>query len=268
MSIIKRLDEARQAYKKKDKQASVAAHDPQRIMENTEQHSGAGSQYIGEMVYGGLDGIITSFTVVSGVSGAHLGAHVILILGLANLLADGFAMAIGSYLSRKSESEYFERERQREAWEVENYPDGERAELLVIYLKKGYSEEDARHLVEIKTRDKKLWVDTMMLEELHMLEEESNPLRNAVATYIAFVVAGAVPLLVYLLGLVVPIPVAITFPIAVGLSALALFGLGATKVFVTQRSPWRSGLEMLVVGGAAAAAAYLVGALLKGLGGA
>jgi VIT1/CCC1 family predicted Fe2+/Mn2+ transporter len=267
MGLSRRLEEARQAFVRGDTAASASAHDPRRIAHaSREEHGGAGSQYLGEMVYGGLDGIITTFAVVSGVAGAQLGMNVVLILGVANLLADGFSMGTGAYLSAKSEHEYYERERQREAWEVEHFPEGERAELFELYRKQGYPEEDARQLVAIKTRDRERWVESMMVEELGMLTEDRNPFRIGLATFAAFVAAGSVPLLVYLLAMAVAIPAAALFPVSLALSGLALFGLGAAKVLVTQMSAFRSGLEMLLVGGLAAGVAYAVGALLKGIG--
>ncbi len=267
MSMSKRLEEARQAFTRHDTQASALVHDPARIAEAAEQHGGAGSQYLGEMVYGGLDGIITTFAVVSGVAGAQLGTPVILILGLANLFADGFSMATGAYLSTKSEQEYYRKEWEREAWEVEHFPDGECAELFEVYRKRGYADDEARQLVEIQSRKPTRWVKAMMLDELGMMEDERNPLVNGLVTFAAFVVAGAVPLLIYLLGLVFPIPPEAAFPVAIALSGLALFGLGAAKVAVTKLNPIRSGFEMLIVGGLAAGVAYAVGALLKGIGG-
>ncbi len=267
MSITKRLDDARKAFARGDVAGSAAAHDFRRIAHAArEQHAGSGAQYLGDLVYGGLDGIITTFAVVSGVAGANLGTGVILIMGLANLLADGFSMATGAYLSTKSEQEYYEQERRREEWEVDHFPEGERAELYELYRARGYPEEDAEQLVAIQSRDKTRWVDAMMLEELQMLRDDSNPLLNAAATLFAFIVAGSVPLLIYLLGLAVPVPAGLSFPISLGLSAAALFGLGAAKVLVTGQRPLRSGLEMLLVGGLAAAVAYAVGALLRGLG--
>lgn len=267
MSIGKRIDDARKAFARGDQAAAAAAHDFRRIAHAAhEEHAGSGAQYLGDLVYGGLDGIITTFAVVSGVAGANLGTGVILILGLANLLADGFSMATGAYLSTRSEQEYYEQERRREEWEVEHFPEGERAELYELYRARGYPDDDAAQLVAIQSRDKTRWVDAMMLEELQMLRNDGNPLINAVATFGAFVVAGSVPLLIYLLGLVVPVPANLSFPISLVLSGLALFGLGAAKVLVTGRRPLRSGLEMLLVGGLAAAVAYAVGALLRGLG--
>jgi VIT1/CCC1 family predicted Fe2+/Mn2+ transporter len=266
MGLTKRLDEARKAYARRDLTASGRAHAPDAIAEAAEAHGAASHQYIGDLVYGGLDGIVTTFAVVSGVAGAALGASVILILGLANLFADGLSMATGAYLSTKSEREYYERERQREAWEVEHFPEGERAEMLALYRARGYSEEDAETLARIHSKDKERWVDEMMVQELGLLPDERTPWRSALATFGAFLVAGSVPLLVYLVGLVVAIDPVVSFVVSLVLSALALFILGAAKVFVTERSWFRSGLEMLLVGGLAAAVAYLVGAVLAGLG--
>ncbi len=267
MGISKRLEKARRAFEQGDLEASAQAHAHKSIAQAAEQHGGASSQYLGEMVYGGLDGIITTFAVVSGVAGAQLDTPLILILGVANLLADGFSMATGAYLSSRSEQEYYRKEWEREAWEVEHFPDGERAELYEVYRQRGYTEDDAQKLVEIQSRQPERWVNAMMVDELGMMKDDRNPLANGLATFISFVVAGIVPLLIYLLGLFISIPPASEFPIALLLSGLALFALGAAKVLVTKMNPLRSGVEMLVVGGLAAGVAYLVGALLKGIGG-
>ncbi len=267
MSLTRRLDEAREAFARRDTDAAARAHQPDRIAAPPEDHAGVGSQYIGEIVYGGLDGIITTFAVVSGVAGAQLGASVVLILGLANLLADGFAMATGAYLSARSEGEYYDREWEREAWEVEHFPEAERAELYEIYRAQGYPEDDALRLVDIKAKDSQRWIRSMMVEELGMLEENRNPLFIGLATLIAFVALGSVPLAAFFVGLFRPIPVEAAFPASVILTGVGLFGLGAAKVVATRLSPVRSGVEMLVVGGLAAAVAYGIGALMKGIAG-
>lgn len=272
MNLFKRVKSARDAYEKGDMQASAQAHSPELIARAAartaeERHGGVSSLYLGDMVYGGLDGIVTTFAVVSGVAGAQLSSNIILILGLANLFADGFSMATGAFLSTRSEQEYYHRERRREAWEVEHFPDGERAELYEMYVGRGYSEEDARSLVEIQSRDPERWVDAMMVDELGMLPDERKPLLSGLATLIAFIVAGSIPLLVYLVGLFIHFPVQYGFPISTVLSGVALFSLGASKVLVTQRNAFRSGLEMLLVGGLAAGVAYIVGSLLRGIGG-
>ena len=266
MSITKRLDEARKAFAKRDKKAAAAAHTPERIqVAHKERHGGFGSEYIGDIVYGGLDGIITTFAVISSVMGAGLEISIVLIMGIANLLADGFSMSAGAFLSTKSEQERYQGELEREYWEVENFPDAERQELIEIYRQEGFSEEEANQLVEIISRDDDRLVDRMMSDELGLEKIEGNPINNALATFISFIIFGAVPLSVYVVGLFVDIPLETAYPISILLTSLALFALGATKVLVTGQSPLRSGLEMLLVGGLSAVVAYGIGALLEGL---
>jgi vacuolar iron transporter family protein len=261
-----RLSLARVSFSRGDTDASARAHTPEAIARAAaEEHGGAGSQYIGDMVLGGLDGTITTFAVVSGVAGARLGLNVVMIMGLANLFADGFSMAIGSFLSLRSEREYYEKEKSREAWEVEHFPNGEKQELVEIYRKQGYTEPESRQLVEIISRDPRRWVDAMMVGELGLLPDERTPLRSALITFSAFVLAGAIPLLVYLVGLVVPIAPATAFTVSLAMSGVTLFILGSAKVVVTHRSPLRSGLEMLAVGSLAAFVAYIVGVVLKSI---
>ena len=269
--ISKRIDQARKAFTTRDISAAAKLHDPQHLADAVQGDKLAGGSWAGtylkSIVYGGLDGIITTFAVVSGVAGAELGAQVIVILGVGNLLADGFSMGIGDYLSTKSEREYYDREAQRQAWEIEHVPEGQRAELRALYLEHGYSAHEAEQLVEVQTHTQARWVNAMMREELGMSRDATNPMAHAVATFTAFVIAGSLPLLVYLVGLVFPVATTTAFITSMVLSALALFGLGAAKVFVTQRNPFRSGFEMFVVGGLAAVVAYVVGAGLKHIGG-
>ena len=264
------LERAREAvFDHQAFEGAQVAHKPATDRAEREGHAGPSSRYLGPVVYGALDGIITTFAIVSGVAGAALGSGVILILGLANLFADGVSMATGAYLSARSEKEYYRREREREQWEVEHIPEGECAKLSSIFRRRGYSRDDAQRLVDIECRrgNRDRLVDTMLVYELNLLPDERRPQLIALATLGAFVVAGTVPLLAYLAGLFVPIASGVAFEIAISLTAAALFAVGAARVLVTERNWLRSGLEMLVVGGLAAGVAYLVGYLLRGLGG-
>jgi VIT1/CCC1 family predicted Fe2+/Mn2+ transporter len=130
-----------------------------------------------------------------------------------------------------------------------------------------YTEEEAADLVRSQSRDGERWVQAMMVDELGLLRDERRPLLSGLTTLGAFLAAGSVPLLFCLLALLFPLPAGVGFPVSVALTACALFGLGAAKVVVTGLGAVRSGLEMLLVGGLAAGAAYAVGALLKGLAG-
>ncbi|HEX6587464.1 MAG TPA: VIT1/CCC1 transporter family protein [Longimicrobiales bacterium] len=271
LSISRRVDAARRAFDRKDVEAGRRLHDPdfisRAVQDDERRRTSWFGAYIGSMVYGALDGIVTTFAVVSGVAGANLSSNIILILGIGNLLADGFSMGVGDFLSTKSEREYYDREARRQRWEIESFPEGQRAELHALYLKDGWRSGDAEQLVELHTHDTDRWVNAMMIEELGMLKEDHNPLYNALTTFLAFVIAGSVPLGVYLVGLVVPIEADVAFHWSLALSGVALFLVGAAKVFVTRLNPLRSGLEMLLVGGLAAGVAYLIGDLLQHVGG-
>jgi vacuolar iron transporter family protein len=260
--LSRNLEKAKDAFKNKDIKASMSAHQQKAAVENHNQEQG---QYIKSLIYGGLDGIITTFAVVAGVAGASLNAGVVLILGFANLIADGLSMAIGDYLSTKAEMEYEEAERERELWEVEHYPEGEKQELIELYMEKGLTKEDAALITETISKNKKAWVDVMMVEELGIISESESPLKNALVTFFSFVVFGFIPILIYVLAKFIPGLQGNTFLIACGLTGLTLFALGALKVKITSKNWFLSGLEMLIVGGVAAAAAYIVGTLLSGL---
>jgi len=269
--LTRKLDEAREAWRNKDVEATRRAHDGLSASHSArpgsaeEKHKTGSGKYIKSVIYGGLDGTITTFAAVAGVAGASLSAGVVLIMGLANLLADGLSMSIGDYLSSKSESEYEAAERAREAWEVDNYPEGEKRELEEIYRERGMSEEDARAVVEIVAKDRKSWVDTMMVEELGIMPNDESPLKSAVATFASFALFGFLPVAAYVLGMFIPAVAAIRFPLACILTGATLFGLGALKTTITGKKWYISGLEMLLVGSIAAVAAYVVGMLLGGL---
>jgi len=260
MSLTRSLEKAKEAYKNRDKKASIAAHN----QSASEQHNVSG-QYLKSAIYGGMDGIITTFAVVAGVAGASLNAGVVLILGFANLIADGLSMAIGDYVSTKSEREYHAAEREREAWEVKNYPEGEKKELVEIYTGKGVSVKDAKVIVNALSKNEKAWVDVMMVEELGIVESEESPLKNALVTFVSFGVFGLIPLLAYVLALGIGVFQSATFLVACILTGITLFTLGALKVRVTGKNWARSGIEVLLIGGITAAAAYGVGYLLSGL---
>lgn len=257
------LKKAKEAYKNNDISESKKAHDAKQIFAK-EEHQTEG-QYIKSVVYGGLDGIITTFAVVAGVAGASLSGGIVLIMGLANLIADGLSMAIGDYLSTKSEIEYQKNERKREAWEVDNYPEGEKKELIEIYVEKGMKKADAIKTVDLIAKNKKTWVDIMMVEELGILQSNESPLKSAIITFFSFGIFGFIPLIAYIVSSSIPFIAQNTFVVASVLTGMTLFGLGAAKVKVTGKNWFISGLEMLIVGGIAASAAFLVGFLLSGL---
>lgn len=218
-------------------------------------------KYLGEFVYGGIDGCVTTFAVVAGAVGAGLDSAIIIILGFANLLADGFAMSVGAYLSTKSENDNFQKHRQIESWEVDNMPDAEREEIREIYKTKGFEGELLEQVVAVITSDKDRWVDEMMKDELEMMEEDKSPIWMGAVTYISFLSIGLIPLLVYVADYIRPLHTNL-FLIASVLTALGFTLIGWLKTYVNQTSAWRGVLETLLLGGIAAAVSYFVGDLL------
>lgn len=257
-----RVEDAQKAFESKNVEATKKAHFKEDIA--NDKHSKEKGKYVGDMVYGALDGTVTTFAIVSGVQGANLSSSIVLILGFANLIGDGLSMAIGNYLGTKSEIEYIKKEREREEWEVENYPKGEIEEIREIFRKKGFKGKDLERAVKIVTSDKKIWVDTMMLDELGLTSEDKTPFYSGLATFIAFIIAGFVPLLAFVISLFYPFE--LVFEVSIALTAMILFIAGALRTLLTGRNWMKSGLEMLFVGSIAASVAYLVGYLLRGLG--
>jgi vacuolar iron transporter family protein len=258
---------ARKKLKPEQVDAAAEAHEQDRIEQSVQGGSDFKTEYLSSVVYGGLDGIITTFAIVSGVMGAQLVPEIIMILGVANLLGDGFSMAAGAYLSAKSEQEVHASERRQMADRIAQAPDIQVDDLYELYCRQGYSESEAMRLTEIKSRDPGRWVNTMLVEKHLRLPQKEKPLLKGVFTFIAFVLFGAVPLSIFMVDLVIDLGITAhqAFLLSIVFTGVALMLLGAAKIFVTGRSPLRSGLEMLMVGGLAAAVAYAVGAFLKNL---
>lgn len=263
-----RKQEAQQGFENKDVEASKKAHTKEAVVHDItkhhEKHARSG-QYLGEFVYGGIDGAVTTFAVVAGAEGASLAPEIVIILGFANLIADGFSMACGAFMSEKANREYIEKERKREEWEVENVPEGEIEEVREIYRQKGFKGEDLEKAVKVITSDKKIWVDTMMVEELGLMEDGKNPILAAGLTYFGFLIIGIIPLLSYVLAYYYPFFQSGTFAIAIFLTIVALSIVGVVKRVITKSDLWRSIFETVFIGGAAAFIAYYIGFFLRSL---
>ena len=259
-----RIRKARAAYESKDVEATKKVHTAEAIKSAAEHHEATGS-YIGDFVYGAIDGSVTTFAVVSGVAGAALSANIVIILGLANLFADGFSMAIGNYLSSKSDIEFIQRERKREEWEIEHYPKGEIEEIRQIYKEKGFRGKDLERAVKVITSNKDVWVDTMMKSELRLIEDQISPFKKGAVTFISFLLVGSIPLMPYFLSFSSEATKQIVYPLSVIMTFIAFFFIGSAKVYVTKKNWLISGLETLLIGGAAAIIAYAVGYFLRGL---
>ena len=211
-------------------------------------------------MYGANDGIITTFAVISGAAGALLSTGPIVILGLASLIADGISMGLSNYLAISSRLDYQKDERKREEFEVENFHDKERGEVKDILKKWDIHESRIEAVLDDITKNKKNWVDIMMREELGIFEDQlESPAKHGLVTSIAFVISGFLPLIPYLIGIQTSSP----FILSLLTTAVSLFIVGAARTYITGSSWWKSGIQMLLIGGLAALTAYFVGGIVK-----
>lgn len=269
LALVPVPDGARKAYDGLDIDASKNFHDTRKTA-GTEMHQTAGP-FLKPLIFGGLDGILTSFAIVAGAAGGSMPIPVVLVLGFSNIFADALAMGVGEFLSSKAENEWILSERRRENWEMENYPEGEIAEMIDIYEDRGMSREDATIVIEKMSKYKDFFVDVMMAEELALQvpdkDHKVESMKDGVAMFCSFATFGSLPLLGYVI-----IPALfpnkgeeVLFTAACVITALVLFGMGCVKSVFSAANWFMCGLETLLLGGACATVAYTVGQFVDGL---
>ena len=220
--------------------------------------SGIG-RYLGEMVLGANDGLVSILGFVAGAYGATQNNFLVFITGVIAMVAASISMGAGVFLSARAEREFYDGEKKRELFEMKELPEAETEEIRQIYKAKGFEGAELESIVKrIVSRDD-LWLKTMMLEELHLIEPSSGgEWKSGLATMGAFVAAALVPLLPYLI-----LRDTSAFWVSIMLTIMTLFAAGAVKTWVTGYLWFRAGLEMALVGGAAAGVGYFVGVLLE-----
>ncbi len=242
-----------------DPKALAEMHTPEAIEEriaSAKQHS-----YLGDFVLGAVDGTVTTFAIVAGAAGAGLSSGVAIVLGLANVVADGFSMAVSNYLKSRADRQIVERFRKMEEMHIDEIPDAEREEIRQIFANKGFDGAVLDEIVRVITRDRQRWVDTMLTEEWGLQLEMPSPVRAALTTFVAFVLAGLVPLLP--LFLAAWFAASEMFLASAVLTALTFFSIGWIRGRLTGHKPLPSGIETLLIGGTAAALAFFVGLILR-----
>ncbi len=215
-------------------------------------------EFTRDLIFGLNDGLASNFSLIAGVSGAGTSRTVVVLAGVAGLLAGAFSMAAGAYLSHKSHREVIDKEVLRERDEITYAPDEARDELSRIYVAKGIPADEAEILVRRISVDPQRWLETLVTEKLGLsLRQGPSPMLDGICTGAGFGVGAAIPVIPFLAA---GGPGAL---VASGiLSLLALFTVGAAKSLVTARSALRSGVEMVVIGAGAALVTNIVGRLL------
>ncbi|KAL7547454.1 hypothetical protein ACHAWF_011739 [Thalassiosira exigua] len=262
---------ARKAYDGLDADASKNYHDTRHTQtQSTEMHQTEGG-YLKPLIFGGLDGILTSFAIVAGAAGGSMPVPVVLVLGFSNIFADALAMGVGEFLSSKAENEWILSERRRENWELENYPDGEIREMIDIYESRGMSRKDATQVIETMSKYKDFFVDVMMAEELKLQVPEEDhkieSMKEGVVMFCSFASFGSLPLLGYVVipALFPQLGEEVLFTAACVVTGLVLFGMGCVKSIFSATNWFICGLETLLLGGACATVAYTIGQFIDSL---
>lgn len=208
-------------------------------------------------IFGVNDGLVSNLSLIMGVTGAHQSNKVILVAGVAGLLAGAFSMGGGEYVSMRVQRELFERLLHIEAHELATEPEEEHEELREIYVQRGFPPDLAQQLTEVVMADPKVALDTHAREELGLDPEElGSPWGAAISSFVMFTLGAAVPLLPFVLGSGTAAVLA-----AIAASGAVLFAVGAGMSLLTGRPAWLSGGRMLLIGGTLAAITYFVGTL-------
>lgn len=259
--LVRSLPAARTAFDQQDVELSKAVH--AKNAPNTEEGHNHGGDVIKSVVFGGLDGILTTFAIVSGATGGGMSTAVILILGFSNKISDALSMGLGDALSTKAEHEHVFQEREREFWEFDNFASGEVEEMIELYESKGMSREDATTCITLMAEHRDFFVDLMLVEELGLQvpDEDANPWFDGFVTFCSFIVFGFMPLLGYCVFpfLYPDMSQEMLFAIACVVTAGTLFVLGSIKSRFSPKKWWKSGMEMLAVGGAVALVSWSIG---------
>lgn len=231
------------------------SHEAEDIRSRLEERRKA--NYLRDFIYGSIDGTVTTFAIISGVFGAGLSNQTIIILGFANVLADGFSMAASNYLGTKAEIDEKNKLRQFELTQLRRAPGGELAEIREIFRLKGFSGPFLEEIVKIISKDEKEWVKIMLQEEYGIGDNERNALHSGVATFVAFIFFGFLPLIPFLLN------TGNSFTISTVLAGISFFVVGSFKSRWSLEKWWLSGIKTFLIGLVASLIAYYVGNLLK-----
>jgi VIT1/CCC1 family predicted Fe2+/Mn2+ transporter len=222
------------------------------------------SNHIRDFVFGFGDGINTSLGIVAGVGGANSSADFIILASLVGMFTGAKAMAVQNYLAVKSQREILESEIKREEFEIETVPEKERLEIEEIYRAKDFDEDLLKQVTDKITSNKKVWLKTMLTEELGLnLDIVGNPIKGALIMFASFLIGGVLPILPYLLSKTGFIPIHFSLWIAIAISIASSFLIGAKKARLAKKNWVKGGIEMSGLGTGIALIGYGIGAELN-----
>jgi VIT1/CCC1 family predicted Fe2+/Mn2+ transporter len=252
------VEAMREGVSRRGARASAPDRSPADISARERWHRAGQTGTLRATIFGVNDGLVSNLALVMGVAGAAADPHFILLAGIAGLLAGAFSMAAGEWISMQSQRELFERQIALERAELAAIPEEEEIELAMIYRRKGFTEDESAAIARRLMSDPEAALDTLVREELGLDPDQlGSPWGAATGSFLAFAGGAVLPVLPYLI-----LRESTAFWIALVLSLAALFVVGAAVSLLTGRSALLSGVRQSLIGGAAAAVTYVVGALV------
>lgn len=244
--------------KEANKEELIKEHHPTIIRKRLSQKQ---KKYnVSDAVLGGIDGCITTFAVVSGSVGAGFPSSVAVILGFANLFADGFSMATSNYESIRAQQEFNDAIKNSEKMHIKEIPEGEREEIRQIFRAKGFDNELLENIIDTITKDERVWLEVMLAEEHGISKTSPSPYRSALVTFLAFIFVGTFPLIPYLIS---SLEIKEQFIFSAILAGIMFFLIGMYKNIAHAKPSFSSGVRTLFTGGAAASLAYVTAYILR-----
>ena len=231
--------------------------DQVRLHDNHDPHHG--EFRLSDVILGGQDGLVNVLGVVLGVAAATLDSRIVIAAGMAATFAESISMGAVAYTSRLAENDLYHSEREREYRHIHLAPDVEVEEIRDIYRKKGFEGESLDKIVDVITSNPDVWVDVMMSEEFQLTPpEKSQAFRSALLVGFSALIGSLIPMFPFFF-----LSVSLSIWLAVIIAAMTLFIVGMYKARVTVGKPFRSGIEMAVIGTLSALAGYVVGLIFK-----
>lgn len=258
---MNRIHIAQRAYREKNIDKSLESHKKETIDKQIAHHEHHVHSFtLPEIILGGQDGLVNVLGVILAVAAATSDVRVVIIAGLAATFAESVSMGAVAYTSKIAEADYYQSELERESWEIDHVPEGEREEIRALYRRYGFEGKLLEDIVAKITSDKKIWLEVMMSDELRLEPiDRKAALPAGVIVGISALVGSFIPLVPFFM-----LPIGFATGLSLALSSLTLFGIGFYKAKVTLgRHLIRQGIEMTVIGMTSALVGYLIGSLFK-----
>ncbi len=227
-----------------------------------DSHGIENAGFLREFIFGLNDGLVSTLSILAGLSGAVVSNNIIVLAGLAEIVAGSISMGLGAYISTKSEDEYFKSKIEKESKNIEDLPYIEINEIKDIYRKKGFNEKEVNLIVSKIIKHKATWLDTIIREKIGIKQEFDDPKKLGLTNGFSFVLGGLFPVLPFLFF-------QSSYPLIIGTisSLIILFTIGVIKSRITGRNWFVSGFELTFICLLAAALSYFAGKLINYLGG-